>query len=107
MPFRHEFEETLSKDLKVTFPPLQCDFCPLAPKHITQISYHLKRYHKKTDLKRFEGYVANESKLECRVCSVSVLRNLNSIKIHMNRYVQSILSKRTVGHCCQSSHDDI
>ena len=63
----------------------QCNFCPLAPKHITQIMSHLKRYHQKPDIAKGEGYVATETKIECAICSVSVLRNMNCLKMHLHR----------------------
>jgi hypothetical protein len=61
----------------------QCNFCPLACKTRSQISIHIKGYHKKKDLARGEGYVASESSIECKICSVSVSRNLSMIKTHL------------------------
>ena len=64
----------------------QCNFCPLATKHVAQISNHLKNYHKKSGLGRGEGYVADETTIECKICAVSMMRNVMQIKMHLNRH---------------------
>ena len=52
----------------------------------SQISTHLKNYHKKKGLGRGEGYVADETTIECKICAVSMMRNVMLIKMHLNRH---------------------
>ena len=52
-----------------------------------QISAHLKSYHKKKGLGRGEGYTPSETSIECKICAVSMMRNVMQIKNHLNRYV--------------------
>ena len=51
-----------------------------------QISAHLKSYHKKKGLGRGEGYTASETSIQCKICAVSMMRNVMLIKNHLNRY---------------------
>ena len=71
----------------------QCDFCPLSAKSVAQIANHLKHYHKKIGLGRGEGFAAEETTIECKICAVSMKRNVSSIKAHLNRHHKTTLEE--------------
>ena len=63
-----------------------CMLCSYSNKTRQAVGHHLKSVHKIEKASENEHYkVAKETSLDCKLCSLSVLRNESQIKLHLTR----------------------